>query len=92
MEQRIDVFLEPLRAFLRQVGELAPRILLAIVVLIAGWLIAKLVRFTIARGLGAVNFKVLTERAGLDGFLRNGGIRADSTSVRIADAHVFASW
>jgi hypothetical protein len=81
MEQRIDVLLEPLRAFLRQVGELAPRIVLAIVVLIAGWIIAKLVRFAIARGLRAVNFKVLTERAGLDGFLRNGGIQADTADL-----------
>lgn len=81
MEQRIDVFLEPLRAFLRQVGELAPRIVLAVVVLIAGWLIAKLVRFAVARSLRAVNFKVLTERAGLDAFLRNGGIRADTTEL-----------
>jgi flagellar biosynthesis protein FliQ len=81
MEQRIDMYLEPLRAFLRQVGEFAPRILLALVVLIAGWLVAKLVRFSVARGLRAVNFKVLTERAGLDAFLRNGGIRADTTDL-----------
>lgn len=79
--ERIDVFLEPLRAFLRQVGELLPRVVLAIVVLIAGWLLAKLVRFTVSRGLRAVNFKVLTERAGMDGFLRNGGIRADTTDL-----------
>jgi hypothetical protein len=81
MESRIDVYLEPLRAFLRQVGELAPRIVLAVVVLLAGWLVAKLVRFAIARGLRAINFKVLTERAGLDGFLRNGGIRADTADL-----------
>jgi flagellar biosynthesis protein FliQ len=81
MEQRIDVLLEPLRVFLRQVGELLPRVVLAIVVLIAGWLLAKLVRFAVSRGLRAVNFKVLTERAGMDGFLRNGGIRADTTDL-----------
>lgn len=77
----IDVFLEPLRAFLVQAGALLPRILLAIVVLLAGWLIAKLVRFAVARGLRAINFQVLTERAGMDGFLRSGGIRADTAEV-----------
>jgi hypothetical protein len=81
MESRIDVYIEPLRAFLRQVGELAPRIVLALVVLLAGWLVAKVVRFAIARGLRAINFKVLTERAGLDGFLRNGGIQADTADL-----------
>src|SRR5258706_1420548 len=77
----IGVFLEPLRAFLAQAGALLPRILLAIAVLLAGWLIAKLGRFAVAGGLRAINFHVLTERAGMDGFLRNGGIRADTADV-----------
>jgi hypothetical protein len=77
----IDVFLEPLKAFVAQVAILLPRILLAIVVVVAGWLIAKLVRFAVARGLRAINFHVLTERAGMDGFLRNGGIHADTAEV-----------
>jgi hypothetical protein len=77
----IDVFLEPLKAFLVQAGALLPRVLLAIGVLIAGWLLAKLVRFAVARGLRAVNFHVLTDRAGMDGFLRNGGIRADTAEI-----------
>jgi hypothetical protein len=78
---RIEVLLEPARAFLRQVGELLPRLFVAIIVFIAGWLLAKLVRFTVAKALRAVNFNVLTERAGMDGFLRNGGIRADTTDL-----------
>jgi len=77
----VDVLLEPIRVFLVQVGNLLPRLLLALVVLIAGWLLAKVVRFAVARGLRAVNFNVLTERAGMDGFLRNGGIRADTTDL-----------
>jgi hypothetical protein len=81
MEQKIDLYLEPLRAFLRQAAELAPRVVLALVVLLVGWLSPKLVRFAIARALRAINFKVLTERAGLDAFLRNGGIRADTTEL-----------
>ena len=77
----IDVLLEPLQAFLAEVGNLLPRLLLAAVVLIAGWLLAKGVRFAVAKGLRAINFHVLTERAGMDGFLRNGGIRADTAEI-----------
>lgn len=51
------------------------------VVLLAGWLVAKLVRFAVERALRAMNFPVLTERSGMDGFLRNGGIRSDTTAV-----------
>ena len=75
------VLLEPVRVFMVQVGDLLPRLLLAIVVLIAGWLLAKAVRFAVSRGLRAMNFNVLTERAGMDGFLRDGGIRTDTTEI-----------
>jgi hypothetical protein len=77
----IDVLLEPARAFLVQVGALLPRLVVAILVLVAGWLLAKLVRFAVSKALRLVNFNVLTERAGMDAFLRNGGIRADTTDV-----------
>ncbi|HSU76939.1 MAG TPA: hypothetical protein VLI89_07695, partial [Burkholderiales bacterium] len=78
---RIEVMLEPLRVFLRQVADFLPRLALALVVLIAGWLIAKMVRFAIAKGLRKVNFHVVTERAGIDGFLNDGGISMDATDI-----------
>ena len=78
---RIEVMLEPLRAFLVQVADFLPRLALALVVLIVGWLIAKMVRFAISRGLRKVNFNVVTDRAGIDGFLRDGGIRMDATDI-----------
>ena len=78
---QIEVMLEPLRVFLAQVADFLPRLALALVVLIAGWLVAKAVRFAIARGLRKVNFHVVTERAGIDGFLHDGGIRMDATDI-----------
>jgi len=78
---KIDMYLEPVRAFLVQIGMFLPRLALAVVVLIAGWLIAKVARFAVVRGLRAINFNVLTERAGMDGFLRQGGIRSDTTDI-----------
>jgi flagellar biosynthesis protein FliQ len=78
---RFDPIIEPLRVFLAQVGDFLPRLLLAIVIVIVGWIIAKAVRFAIDRGLRAVNFHVVTERAGIDGFLRDGGIHGDFTAL-----------
>ena len=78
---QIDWSLEPLRAFLLRAGEFLPRILLAVVIVVVGWMVAKMVRFAIVKGLRAVNFNVLTERAGMDTFLRDGGIRADTTEI-----------
>ncbi len=47
---QLEMSLEPLRGFLISVGEFLPRIVLALLVLLAGWIIAKMVRFAIARG------------------------------------------
>jgi flagellar biosynthesis protein FliQ len=78
---RFDPIIEPLRVFLAQVGDFLPRLLLAIIIVVAGWIIAKAVRFAIDRGLRAVNFHVVTERAGIDAFLRDGGIQGDFTDL-----------
>jgi hypothetical protein len=77
----VSMLLEPARAFLAQAGAFLPRLALAAVVLIAGWLAAKVVRFAVERGLRAINFNVLSERAGMDGFLQQGGISTDTTGL-----------
>lgn len=79
--ERVDVMLEPLRAFLAQLGAFMPRLLLAAAVLVAGWLIAKAVRFAVIKALRAVNFHVVTERAGIDDFLVQGGLREGSIGL-----------
>jgi hypothetical protein len=76
-----DVIIEPVRAFLVQIGAYLPRLAVAIVVLIVGWLIAKAVRFGLVKGMRALNFHVLTERAGIDGFLQQGGTEKDTTDI-----------
>jgi hypothetical protein len=76
-----NLLLEPIRATLTQVGVFLPKLALALVVLIAGWLLARLARFAVARGLRAINFNVLTERAGMDGFLKQGGLQSDTTDI-----------
>jgi hypothetical protein len=77
----VNVLLEPIRASLHQIGEFLPRLLLAIAILIVGWLLAKLVRFVIIRMLRAINFNVVTEKAGVDKFLQQGGGELDTTRL-----------
>jgi hypothetical protein len=76
-----ELLVEPIRVFLRQVGDFLPRLALAGLVLIGGWLLAKAVRFAVVKGLRAINLNVITERSGLDGFLRQGGLEADTADV-----------
>ncbi|MBE0614505.1 MAG: hypothetical protein IH604_12620 [Burkholderiales bacterium] len=79
--EKVDIMLQPVQAFLVQIGGFLPKLALALGVLIAGWLLAKFARFAINKALRAVNFNVLTERAGLDGFLQQGGIETDTTGI-----------
>ena len=76
-----NFYLEPLRGILYQIGAFLPRLLIAALVVIVGWLLAKVVRFAVTRFLRAVNFNVLTERSGLDNFLRQGGLEKNTGDI-----------
>jgi len=80
MEQ-VNLTLEPVRAFLVQLGEFLPKLILAIIILIVGWLLAKFIKVVVVKGLQAINFQVLTEKAGIDGFLQQGGIKTGMAGV-----------
>jgi Conserved TM helix len=77
----IDMFVDATQEFLHQVAAFLPRLLLALFVVAVGWLFAKAARFAVERALRAVNFSVLTERAGTDNFLRQAGMRGDTTTL-----------
>lgn len=78
---RIDVMLEPLRAFLVQIGAFLPRLAVALIVLVIGLLIAKAARFAVQKALRAINFHIVTQRAGLDTFLQQGGTHIDTIGL-----------
>ncbi|HYH41113.1 MAG TPA: hypothetical protein VD867_03945 [Burkholderiales bacterium] len=78
---RMDSLLEPLRLMWERVIAFLPQLAVAVVVVLAGWVLAKAARFALVKALRAINFNVLTERAGLDSFLEQGGIRSDTTDI-----------
>ena len=79
--ERMDTLLAPVHIMWERFVAFLPQLALATVVVIAGWLLAKAARFAVVKALRAINFNVLTERAGLDEFLKQGGIRSDTTDV-----------
>jgi small-conductance mechanosensitive channel len=80
-KQNIDVLVDATREFVHQIAAFLPRLALALPVVIVGWLLAKAVRFAVEKALRAINFGVLTERAGTDRFLQQGGLRGDTTTL-----------
>ena len=86
--QSVDMLLETTREFLHQIAAFLPKLALALAVVVVGWVLAKGVRFAVEKALRAVNFNVLTERAGTDHFLQQGGLRGDTTTI----FGLFAYW
>jgi hypothetical protein len=78
---QIDIMLEPVRAVLLQFGAFLPRLVLALFILVVGWMLAKAIRLLVVKALRAINLYVLTDRAGIDRFLSQGGIRMDTIGI-----------
>jgi hypothetical protein len=81
MEQQINIVLDTVRSFMVELGQFLPKLIGAIIILIAGWLIAKFLRFVVVRSLRSIGFNVVTDKAGLDEFLKKGGGRKDTIEV-----------
>lgn len=79
--EKVDVYLEPVRAFMFELGAFLPRLGVALLVLVIGILLAKTTRFAIQRGLRAINFHILTKRSGMDSFLKRGGTLIDTVDL-----------
>ena len=77
----MNTLLEPARLALAHVVAFLPRLAIALTAVVVAWLLAKAARFAVVKAMRAINFNVLTERAGLDEFLRQGGIRSDTTDI-----------
>lgn len=81
----IELFLEATATLFAQFGAqvavFLPKLVLALLVVAAGWLIARVAMLATARTLRAINLNVLTERAGLDAFMREGGFESDPAKL-----------
>lgn len=80
MEQ-VSMALEPVRAFLIQLGAFLPKLIVAVIILLGGWLLAKAIRLAVVKGLKSINFNVVSERAGIDSFLQQGGTTIDTIGI-----------
>ncbi len=76
-----DMFLDTSREFVHRTAAFLPRLAMALVVVLIGYLLAKLARFAVERALRAMNLNVLTERAGTDNFLAQAGLRGDTCTL-----------
>jgi small-conductance mechanosensitive channel len=81
MKEQLNLFLDSSQQFLNQIAISLPRILGAILILIIGWIIAKLLKRGLRKLLYLVKFNYLTEKTGIDKFLKEGGAKLNSIGI-----------
>ncbi|MFN3593394.1 MAG: mechanosensitive ion channel family protein [Thiobacillaceae bacterium] len=81
MEQQLDVFVASFTAFWSELARFVPQLLVALVLLFIGWLLAKLARTGIMRLLSLLRFDRVTERSGLEAFLKQADLDVSVSSI-----------
>jgi Mechanosensitive ion channel, conserved TM helix len=87
MTDQLSRLLEVLQGFWQQLAAFLPRLVLACIILVLGWALARLVRRLVIRGLRLVKADVAAEKAGLEDFLVQGGVRL--TTVTLVGSFVY---
>lgn len=81
MKDQFNLFIESSQQFLNEIAAALPRILGAILILIIGWIIAKLVKKGLVKLLKLVKLNYLTEKSGIDKFLKEGGVKVTAIDI-----------
>ncbi len=80
MEQ-FDIFVTSLTSFWTQLASFIPQLLGAIVVLVLGWMLAKIARSGVMRLLVLLKFDRATEKSGLETFMKHADLELSVASV-----------
>ena len=81
MDAQLDVFLSSLQTFWGQIALFLPKFLAALVLLLAGWLLARLLRAAVRRALEAFGFGRMAEKSGIEALLRQGGVELSMAQI-----------
>jgi hypothetical protein len=73
--------LEPLRKLAELMNENWTNILATLLLLFGGWMVARGVRILLVRGLRIARLDLVAEKAGIEEFLRKGGIKQDAVEL-----------
>jgi hypothetical protein len=81
MSEQINLFWESFQQFLNEIAVALPQIIGALLILLIGWIIAKVIKRLVVKGLKLVRFNYLTDKAGIEKFLTDGGVKVSSIDV-----------
>jgi hypothetical protein len=78
---QMNVVLESLKTFWTEFGNFLPQLTAALLLLIVGWLIAKLIRKAFVRVLRLLRVDVAAEKSGIENFLLRGGVQFTTVTI-----------
>ena len=81
MKQQLNLFLESSQQFLNEIAVTLPQIIGALLILLIGWIIARVIKRLSVKGLKLVRFNYLTEKSGIESFLDKGGVKVSSIDI-----------
>ena len=81
MSDAVNIMIESLHTFWFQLIAYLPRMFAALLLLIAGWMVAKIVRRAAIKFLKMVRIDVAAEKAGIEDFLLQGGVRYTTVTI-----------
>jgi small-conductance mechanosensitive channel len=81
MEQQFDIIVASLTSFWGQLASFVPQLIAAVVLLLLGWLLARLARSGIMRLLTMLKFDRATEKSGLEAFMKHADLDVSVASV-----------
>jgi hypothetical protein len=81
MKEQLNLFWESSQQFLNQIAVALPQIIGALLILLIGWILARIIKKLVIRGLKLVRFNVLTEKSGIEKFLSDGGVKVSSIEL-----------
>lgn len=81
MQQQIDVFVASLTSFWTQLAGFVPQLLAALLLLFVGWIFASLIRTGVVKLLDVLKFDELSQKTGIDAFLKQGNIHASLSRI-----------
>jgi hypothetical protein len=81
MPDNIAAAFESLQLFWYQLVQILPQLAAGVLLLIAGWLVAKLVRKALIRLLKLVRLDVAAEKAGVEDFLLKGNVQYTTVTI-----------
>ncbi len=75
MEGWRALLLEPAKTIIAEVGHLLVNVFIVVLILLVGWVVSRVIKAAVTRGLRGLKLDTLSDKVGMDGLLAKGGIK-----------------